>query len=106
MSHGSIIGYDINSKICQISFLNEETQEPDTLDTGIYDEIIPVENEDAFAAGRAVAKTEGVLVGISSGAALYAATQLAKRPENAGKTIVAVLPDTGERYLSTALFSE
>ena len=79
---------------------------PDTLDTGIYDEIIPVENEDAFAAGRAVAKTEGVLVGISSGAALHAATELAKRPENAGKTIVAVLPDTGERYLSTALFSE
>ena len=79
---------------------------PDTLDTGIYDEIIPVENEDAFAAGRAVAKTEGVLVGISSGAAMHAATELAKRPENAGKTIVAVLPDTGERYLSTALFSE
>ena len=79
---------------------------PDTLDTGIYDEIIPVENEDAFAAGRAVAKTEGVLVGISSGAALHAATELAKRPENAGKTIVDVLPDTGERYLSTALFSE
>ena len=79
---------------------------PDTLDTGVYDEVFPVENEDAFATGRAVAKTEGVLVGISSGAALYAATQLAKRPENAGKTIVAVLPDTGERYLSTALFSE
>ena len=79
---------------------------PDTLDTGVYDEVFPVENEDAFATGRAVAKTEGVLVGISSVAALYAATQLAKRPENAGKTIVAVLPDTGERYLSTALFSE
>ena len=79
---------------------------PDTLDTGVYDEVFPVENEDAFATGRAVAKTEGVLVGISSGAALYAATQLAKRPENAGKTIVAVLPDTGERYLSTALCSE
>ena len=79
---------------------------PDTLDTGVYDEVFPVENEDAFATGRAVAKTEGVLVGISSGAALYAATQLAKRPENAGKTIVAVLPDTGERYLSTALFAE
>ena len=79
---------------------------PDTLDTGVYDEVFTVENEDAFATGRAVAKTEGVLVGISSGAALYAATQLAKRPENAGKTIVAVLPDTGERYLSTALFSE
>ena len=79
---------------------------PDTLDTGVYDEVFPVENEDAFATGRAVAKTEGVLVGISSGAALYAATQLAKRPENTGKTIVAVLPDTGERYLSTALFSE
>ena len=79
---------------------------PDTLDTGVYDEVFTVENEDAFATGRAVAKTEGVLVGISSGAALYAATQLAKRPQNAGKTIVAVLPDTGERYLSTALFSE
>ena len=79
---------------------------PDTLDTGVYDEVFPVENEDAFATGRAVAKTEGVLVGISSGAALHAATELAKRPENAGKTIVAVLPDTGERYLSTALFSE
>ena len=79
---------------------------PDTLDTGVYDEVFTVENEDAFATGRAEAKTEGVLVGISSGAALYAATQLAKRPENAGKTIVAVLPDTGERYLSTALFSE
>lgn len=77
---------------------------PDTLNTEIYDEIIPVENEDAFAAGREFAVTEGVLVGISSGAALWAATQLAGRPENKGKTIVALLPDTGDRYLSTALF--
>ena len=79
---------------------------PDTLDTKIYDEIIPVENDDAFEIGRRIAKSEGVLVGISSGAALYAAIQLAKRPENKGKTIVALLPDTGERYLSTAMFSE
>ena len=79
---------------------------PDTLDTKIYDEIIPIENDDAFETGRRIAKTEGVLVGISSGAALYAAIQLAKRPENKGKTIVALLPDTGERYLSTAMFSE
>lgn len=79
---------------------------PDTLNTKIYDEIITVENEDAFAAGRAIVKAEGVLVGISSGAALWAATELAKRPENAGKNIVVLLPDTGERYLSTALFAE
>lgn len=79
---------------------------PDVLDTKIYDEIIPVSNEDAFATGRDLAKSDGILVGISSGAALYAATQLAKRPENKGKTIVVVLPDTGERYLSTALFDE
>ncbi|MCD8356141.1 MAG: cysteine synthase A [Clostridia bacterium] len=79
---------------------------PDTLDTGVYDEIITVENEAAFAAGREIAKEEGILVGISSGAALYAAVELAKKPENAGKTIVALLPDTGERYLSTALFSD
>ena len=79
---------------------------PDTLDTKIYDEIIPVENDDAFETGRRIAKTEGVLVGISSGAALYAAIQLAKRPENKGKTIVALLPDTGERYLSTAMFTD
>ncbi len=79
---------------------------PDTLDTAVYDEIIAVENEDAFAAGRALARTEGVLVGISSGAAVWAATQLAKRPENKGKVIVALLPDTGERYLSTPMFSE
>ncbi len=78
---------------------------PNTLNTGIYDEIIPVTNEDAFATGRAIAYTEGVLVGISSGAALWAAIQLAKRPVNEGKTIVVILPDTGERYLSTALFS-
>lgn len=78
---------------------------PDTLNTSIYDEIIPVENEDAFAGGRAVAHTDGVLVGISSGAALHAATVLARRPENKGKVIVVLLPDTGERYLSTPLFS-
>ena len=77
---------------------------PETLDTGIYDEIIKVANEDAFETGRAIARTEGILVGISSGAALWAAIQLAKRPENKGKTIVALLPDTGERYLSTPMF--
>lgn len=76
------------------------------MNTGVYDEIIKVDNEDAFAAGREVAKEEGLLVGISSGAALWAATQLAKRPENKGKNIVVLLPDTGERYLSTALFEE
>ncbi len=79
---------------------------PDVLDTGIYDEIIPVENDDAFAAAKQVGKLEGVLVGISSGAAVWAAVQLAKRPENKGKTIVALLPDTGERYLSTPLFAD
>jgi cysteine synthase A len=79
---------------------------PDTLNTKIYDEIITVKNEDAFETGRAIAKTEGLLVGISSGAAAWAATQVALRPENAGKTIVVILPDTGERYLSTALFGE
>ena len=78
---------------------------PDTLDTDIYDEVIAVENEDAFEQGRKYVKAEGVLIGISSGAALYAATQVANRPENAGKTIVALLPDTGDRYLSTALFN-
>ena len=77
---------------------------PDVLDTGIYDEVIAVENEDAFAAGKKVGRAEGVLVGISSGAAVWAAIQLAKRPENKGKTIVALLPDTGDRYLSTPLF--
>lgn len=77
---------------------------PDTLNTKVYDEIIAVENEDAFAVGKEIAVTEGILVGISSGAALWAATELAKRPENKGKTIVALLPDTGDRYLSTALF--
>ena len=77
---------------------------PETLNTKIYDEIIPVENEDAFEIGRNIARTEGVLVGISSGAAVWAAIQLAKRPENKGKTIVALLPDTGERYLSTPMF--
>lgn len=79
---------------------------PKVLDTAVYDEIIPVENEDALATGRALARKAGVLVGISSGAAVWAAFKLAKRPENAGKTIVALLPDTGERYLSTALFAE
>jgi len=79
---------------------------PDVLDTAIYDEIIPVENEDAFATGREIGKHEGVLVGISSGAAVWAAIELAKRPENAGKTIIALLPDTGDRYLSTPLFAE
>ena len=79
---------------------------PDVLDTQVYDEIIPVKNEDAFATGRAVGNKEGVLVGISSGAAVWAALQLAKRPENEGKTIVALLADTGERYLSTALFQD
>lgn len=78
---------------------------PQVLDTDIYDEIIKVSNEDAFAAGRAIAVQEGVLVGISSGAALHAAAELAKRPENKGKTIVALLPDSGDRYLSTQLFS-
>ena len=79
---------------------------PDVLDTKIYDEIIVVENEEAFAYGREIAKTEGVLVGISSGAALCAAVKAAKRPENKGKNIVVLLPDTGERYLSTAMFAE
>lgn len=79
---------------------------PDVLDTAVYDEIIPVENEDAFFAGREIGKNEGVLVGISSGAAVHAAIELAKRPENEGKTIVVLLPDTGDRYLSTPLFAE
>lgn len=79
---------------------------PDVLDTSVYDEILPVENEDAFAFGKEIGRSEGVLVGISSGAALYAAVELAKREENAGKTIVALLPDTGDRYLSTPLFAE
>ncbi len=79
---------------------------PDTLNTKVYDEIIAVENEDAFATGRALARKEGLLVGISSGAAAFAALQLAKRPENKGKMIVALLPDTGERYLSTPMFAE
>lgn len=79
---------------------------PDTLDTKIYDEIIPIENEDAFAEGKIFARSEGILVGISSGAALKAAKILAVRPENKGKTIVALLPDSGDRYLSTALFAE
>ena len=79
---------------------------PDVLDTKVYDEIIPVENDDAFATGKLFGKKEGVLVGISSGAALWAAIEIAKRSENAGKTIVVLLPDTGDRYLSTALFSD
>lgn len=79
---------------------------PKTLDTKIYDEIIAVENEDAFATGKTLARKEGLLVGISSGAAVYAATQLAKRPENKGKNIVVLLPDTGDRYLSTPMFAE
>ena len=79
---------------------------PDVLNTGIYDEIIPVSNEDAFATGKLIGRSEGVLVGISSGAALWAAIELAKRPENAGKTIVVLLPDTGDRYLSTPLFAD
>ena len=79
---------------------------PEALDTSIYDKIMPVTAEDAFAAGRRLGHEEGVLVGISSGAALHAALELARKPENAGKTIVAIMPDTGERYLSTPLFSE
>ena len=79
---------------------------PQVLDTGIYDEIIPVENEDAFATGREIGHSEGILVGISSGAAVWAAVELAKRPENAGKNIVVLLPDTGDRYLSTPMFAE
>ena len=79
---------------------------PDVLDTKIYDEVIAVENDDAFATGKLIGKKEGVLVGISSGAAVWAAIQLAKRPENKGKTIVALLPDTGDRYLSTPLFAD
>ena len=79
---------------------------PDVLDTKIYDEVIPVSNEDAFATGKLIGRSEGVLVGISSGAALWAAIRLAKRPENRGKTIVVLLPDTGDRYLSTPLFGE
>lgn len=79
---------------------------PDVLDTSVYDEVIPVTGEDAFSAARLIGKKEGILVGISSGAALWAAMEVAKRPENAGKTIVTLLPDTGDRYLSTDLFSE
>ena len=79
---------------------------PDVLDTKVYDEIIPVENEDAFATGKLVGRSEGVLVGISSGAALWASIEVAKRPENAGKNIVVLLPDTGDRYLSTPLFAD
>ena len=76
------------------------------LDTSVYDEVIPVSNESAFEYGKLIGKTEGVLVGISSGAALYAAVEIAKRPENEGKTIVVLFPDTGDRYLSTPLFAD
>jgi cysteine synthase A len=79
---------------------------PDTLDTGIYDEIITVENDDAFLTGKEIAKTEGILVGISSGAALYAAKQVASREENKGKTVVVLLPDGGDRYMSTPLIQD
>ena len=79
---------------------------PDTLNTSVYDEIFPVSNDDAFATGKEIARKDGILVGISSGAALYAATQIARRPENKGKTIVVLLPDTGDRYLSTPLFAD
>ena len=79
---------------------------PAVLDTGVYDEIIPVQNEDAFAAGKEIGRTEGVLVGISSGAAVWAAIEVAKRPGNEGKTIVVLLPDTGDRYLSTPMFAD
>ena len=79
---------------------------PDVLDTKIYDEIIPVSNEDAFSTGKLIGKKEGVLVGISSGAALHAAIEVAKRPENEGKNIVVLFPDTGDRYLSTPLFAD
>ena len=79
---------------------------PDVLDTGIYDEIIAVDNDDAFAVGKEIGQREGMLVGISSGAAVWAAIEVAKRPENAGKTVVVLLPDTGDRYLSTPLFAD
>lgn len=79
---------------------------PIQLNTKVYDEIIPVTNEDAFATGRALAREDGILAGISSGAAVFAATELAKRPENKGKLIVAILPDTGDRYLSTPMFTD
>ena len=79
---------------------------PQVLNTDVYDEIIPVKNEDAFAAGKKVGRLEGILVGISSGAAVWAAVELAERPENRGKTIVALLPDTGDRYLSTPMFGD
>ena len=79
---------------------------PEVLDTGVYDEVIAVRNDDAFAAGKLVGKSEGILAGISSGAAVWAAIELAKRPENKGKTIVTLLPDTGDRYLSTPLFAD
>jgi cysteine synthase A len=79
---------------------------PDVLNTTVYDEIITVENEAAFETGRTLSRTEGLLIGISSGAAVWAAAEVAKRPENAGKTIVVLLPDTGERYLSTPMYSE
>ena len=89
-----------------ISILNKAGFVPDTLDTKVYDEIIAVENEDAFETSKLLTKKEGILTGISSGAALYAAIQLAKRPENKGKVIVALLPDSGDRYYSTPLFTK
>ena len=89
-----------------ISILNKAGFVPDVLDTKVYDEIIPVENEDAFETSKLLTKKEGILTGISSGAALYAAIQLAKRPENKGKVIVALLPDSGDRYYSTPLFTK
>ena len=79
---------------------------PDVLDTKVYDEVLPVGNEEAFAMGRRIGRTEGILVGISSGAALWAAVEVARRPENRGKTIVVLLPDTGDRYLSTPMFAD
>ena len=79
---------------------------PEILNTGIYDEVIQVSNEDSFATGKLICRSEGILVGISSGAAAFAAIELAKRPENTGKTVVVILPDTGDRYLSTPLFAE
>ena len=79
---------------------------PDVLDTAVYDEVFTVTTDQAFSTGRQIAQSEGILVGITSGAALYAAVEIAKRPENAGKTVVALLPDSGDRYLSTALFTE
>ncbi len=95
----------LRDALCKLS-VSLTGDAPAVLDTGVYDEIIAVENDDAFAVGREIGRREGILVGISSGAALWAAIEVAKRPENAGKNIVVLLPDTGDRYLSTALFAE